>query len=593
MNYSTFKFFTDASILRQVGRSLLIALFERFIPLLPSKYFLPSPRPDNEEYFDCLALVLERTCELPAELIQALVEIESLAAPENRKRIEAALGTDPQDAEASALPLAIRFWLRSHPGDAPSTEAPSAVVRPTEGLSTDVRSTEAVISSGVTPNAEPVSPSVPDPDQQAFQGLAQLSPAQYDRARRAEAGRLHLRLKTLDAEVAKIRTELGIEAQANAVKLPAIEPWPEPVDGAELLDQVSCRYTAYMVLPLGAADAFALWGVHPHALAAFHLSPRLNLLSPRGGCGKTTALDVLATMVPRPLRTENISAPVLFRLVDRYQPVLLLDEVDAYLSHAEELRGLLNAGHKRGACALRCEGDGKDVRVFNAFAPAVLAGIGSLPATLRDRSILIPLVEAEEGQISTRFDPLHIEIEIVLARKLARWAKDNFPALVACNPTLPPGAFNRLADNWRPLFAIAQVAGGDWPERALAAFTHLKHQKSPRTGKFNGVVTPEAIAVLSAVRCAFRQSGATRMYSKQLVASLRGLSKTEPDILSGDGKVGDSTLLGTEESCLARQLERFGVTPHKIRIGKGQGRGYELEDFSEAFGCFLDGGFAC
>src|SRR5713101_9105097 len=112
----------------------------------------------------------------------------------------------------------------------------------------------------------------------------------------------------------------------------------------------------------------------------------------------------------------------LCRVVDQHHPTLLLDEVDTYLPQAEDLRGLLNAGHKRGACAYRCEGDGKAVRAFNAFAPAALAGIGSLPATLRDRSVLIPLVQAEEGQITTRFDPLRTEIEHTLARKLARWA---------------------------------------------------------------------------------------------------------------------------------------------------------------------------
>src|SRR5204863_91392 len=100
-------------------------------------------------------------------------------------------------------------------------------------------------------------------------------------------------------------------------------------------------------------------------------------------------------------------------------------------------------------------------------------GIGSLPATLRDRSVLIPLVPAEEGQIANRFDPLRTEIEQTLARKLARWAADNFNALAACNPPLPPGAFNRLADNWRPLLAIAQIAGADWPARALNAFKCL------------------------------------------------------------------------------------------------------------------------
>src|SRR3989442_2691121 len=90
-------------------------------------------------------------------------------------------------------------------------------------------------------------------------------------------------------------------------------------------------------------------------------------------------------MPPPALRTENLTAPVLFRLVDQHQPPLLLDQVDTYLTTSDELRGLLNAGHKQGACAYRCEGEGNAVRAFEAFAPAVLAGIGALPDTLHDR----------------------------------------------------------------------------------------------------------------------------------------------------------------------------------------------------------------
>src|SRR5205085_5875363 len=151
--------------------------------------------------------------------------------------------------------------------------------------------------------------------------------------------------------------------------------------------------------------------------------PRLNLTSPKSECGKTTILDVLATMTPRALRTENLTAPVLFRLIDQHQPTLLLDEVDAYLPYAEELRGMLNAGHKQGACAYRCEGQGNAVRAFKAFAPAVLSGIGPLPDTLRSRSIRILLLKAEPEQITAHFDSRHTEIETVLCRKLARWAQ--------------------------------------------------------------------------------------------------------------------------------------------------------------------------
>jgi len=279
--------------------------------------------------------------------------------------------------------------------------------------------------------------------------LASLSPADYDRARKAEAKRLGIRLETLDAEVAKLQP-LSDDGKARAVKLESIEPWPEPVDGAQVLDQVSSRFSLYVKLPLGAADALALWDGHSHAFAAFALSPRLNLSSPESGCGKTTTLDLLAAMTPRPLRTESLTAPVLFRLVDQRQPTLLLDEVDTFLPQDEELRGLLNAGHKRGGCAYRCEGSGNAVRAFKAFAPAVLSGIGPLPATLHDRSICIHLVKAEENEVTAHFDDLHAEIEIELCRKLARWTKDNFAAIQACDPPMPKAAFNRLGDNWRP-----------------------------------------------------------------------------------------------------------------------------------------------
>ena len=129
---------------------------------------------------------------------------------------------------------------------------------------------------------------------------------------------------------------------------------------------------------------------------------------------------------------------MLFRLVESGPPTLLLDEVDAYLDDAEELRGLLNAGHKRGARAYRCEGDNNTVRGFNAFAPAALAGIGNLPGTLHDRSIIIRLVRAKPGEVAARFDCRHTEAESELCRKLARWASDNFNRLENANPALPP-----------------------------------------------------------------------------------------------------------------------------------------------------------
>jgi len=407
-------------------------------------------------------------------------------------------------------------------------------------------------------------------DEEAFDRLAALTPAQYDRVRQAEATSLGIRLETLDAEVAKCRPDVSYDAQARAVKLQPVEPWPEPVDGSEVLTQVTARFTLHIVLPPGAAVELALWEAHVHAFGAFLHTPRLNLSSPEPECGKTTTLDLLATMAPRALRTENITAPVLFRLVDQHQPTLFLDEVDTYLPRAEELRGLLNAGHKQGACAYRCEGDGNAVRAFKAFAPAVLSGIGTLPETLHDRSIRVLLLPADPKQISARFDSRHHEIEDVLCRKLARWAQDNFAALRACDPVMPATAYNRVADNWRPLFAIAEVAGGDWPRLLLEAYTQLNRQRTLPNHQFS--------TLLANICRIFTRAGTTRISSKQLAEALRALP--DHQLLSPPSTINQQAPL--TPALLARRLHRFGINPRTMRIGGRCVKGYHLSDFTEA-----------
>jgi putative DNA primase/helicase len=277
-------------------------------------------------------------------------------------------------------------------------------------------------------------------------------------------------------------------------------------------------------------------------------------------------------MVRRPLQTENLRAAVLFRIVEQIQPTLLLDEVDTYLPGDDELRGLLNAGHKHGATVFRCEGEGR-LRAFNAFAPAALAGIGHLPATLHDRSIHIPLIKALPDEAAAHFDKTQIEVEKVLARKLARWAKDNHAILKATRPVLPANAYNRLGDNWRPLFAIAQVIGGDWPARALASFNQL-------TAKPRDDAQSLGIRLLSDIRQVFMESGAKRLPSKNLVATLLDMAD-RPWLEANTGRGA------INERWLARHLSPFGINAVILRIGDQRLRGYELNSFTDAFTRFL------
>jgi putative DNA primase/helicase len=398
---------------------------------------------------------------------------------------------------------------------------------------------------------------------------------EYERCRDAEAERLGVRVSVLDKMVDAKRPKSGAQAddlQGRTLTLADVELWPDAVNGAEVLAEISSTFTRYIALPDGAADTLALWSAHAHCFQAFVCSPRLNISSPEKGCGKTTLRDVLGEFVPRPLPTENLSAPVLFRVIESRKPTVLADECDAWLRDHEELRGMLNAGHRRGGQALRCEGDSHEVRAFNVFAPAVLCGIGALPGTLYDRSIVILVERAKPGELCQRFDSRHVEQEAELCGKLARWCADNLARLEACDPVLPSGAFNRLADNWRPLFAIAEVAGGAWPQRAADAFVKL-------TAKTDADAQGIGTMLLADIQRVFNEANAERMLSKTLVDALCSMSD-RPWPEANRGRPITPTWM-------ARRLHGFTVSSKTIRVGDERANGYELAHFQDAFDRYL------
>jgi hypothetical protein len=167
-------------------------------------------------------------------------------------------------------------------------------------------------------------------------------------------------------------------------------------DGAVLLDDVHAFLTRFVAFPSpGAADAVVLWAAHAHALDAFDSTPRLALLSPEPGSGKSRTEEVLELLVCNPLHALNASTAAVFRSIEAGRPTLLFDEVDAIFGRhgkddgAEDLRGLLNAGHRRGASIPRCVGKTQAVVRFPVFAAVALAGLGDLPDTVMSRSVIV------------------------------------------------------------------------------------------------------------------------------------------------------------------------------------------------------------
>jgi Protein of unknown function (DUF3631) len=408
--------------------------------------------------------------------------------------------------------------------------------------------------------------------------LAKLSILKYERERETAAKRLALRTVILDKLVEAKREELGQDdgKQGHRLSLHEPTPWPECVEGAELLCEMSAAIRKHVVMPYHCADATALWVVQTYMLDVLDITPRLAVTSPEKQCGKTTLLDVLSRLVWRPLEASNTTTSPIFRTIEKVRPTLLLDEGDTFLPESEELRGILNSGHRRGGSVLRTVGDDFEPRQFGTYAACAIAMIGQLPGTLADRSIGIELQRRLAGEVVEPFRFDRTEHLDRLASKAARWAADNADRVRAADPSMPPGVFNRLADNWRGLLAIADAAGGEWPQRARRALEAIQ-----------GTVEDNSIRVqlLADIRAIFADRQVDRLPSLKLVE----------DLIAIEGRPWAEWKAGKlSQNGLARLLNPLKIRPGTKRIaGEKTAKGYDLSQFDDAFKRYLgqEGGF--
>ncbi|MFD6548475.1 DUF3631 domain-containing protein [Streptomyces sp. NPDC058398] len=258
----------------------------------------------------------------------------------------------------------------------------------------------------------------------------------------------------------------------------------EIIDGAALLDEVEAFHRRFNVFPLEAAYvAVALWDAHAHLLDCFDSTPRLAFLSPEPGSGKSRALDVVETLVPRAMAAADASAAALFRSVsgiDGGRPTILFDEIDTIFGPKagdnEQLRGFINAGHARGRPVYRCVGDGSNQQVqgFPSYCAVAVAGLGSLPDTILTRSVIIRMRRRARNEKAEPFrSRIHIREGNEIRDRLAKWAESVEKQVAGVFPVLPEGITDRPADVWEPLLAVADAAGGDWPRRAREACVAL------------------------------------------------------------------------------------------------------------------------
>jgi hypothetical protein len=372
---------------------------------------------------------------------------------------------------------------------------------------------------------------------------------------------------------------LALPVKGRALELYEPDPWPSPVDGAALLEETVAAIRQYVILTERQAEATALWVIFTHAFDAFDFSPRLVISSAEKRSGKTRLVEVLDRIVPKPLFVSGITGAALLRVIDKHAPCMLLDEIDTMMKGDAELRevlrGLINSGFDRpGARFIKnvpIPGGGYEPLAFSTWCPMLLAGIGKLPDTVADRSIPIEMGRKRSDE---KVKPLRAsdgdELRRI-GRKVARWVIDNLGALREARPEPPTQIHDRAADAWSPLFAIADFAGGTWPERARLAAIELSADGEDAMSS--------GVLLLADLRELFANQPSGVLFTREILKALHA-DETRPWPEWKNGRP-------ITERQLAALLKPYKVKPRTVRRGIETEKGYRLDWFAALFASYL------
>jgi hypothetical protein len=411
-------------------------------------------------------------------------------------------------------------------------------------------------------------------DEAEIQLLATLSVIDYERVRVGEAKRLGLRPAILDTLVKAARKNLDEEEERTSGSLlfPDIEFWDDPVNIADVLDEIAKIIERHIVCERHTIIAASLWIVFTWCIDAVQIAPIACITAPEKRCGKSQLLRLLAKLSLRSLHTDNITAAALFRSIELWQPTLFIDEADTFLKNNEDMRGVLNAGFERNGCVIRTTGDNHEPTPFRVFGAKAISGIGQLPDTIRDRSIILELRRKQPNEVRALLRHADISEFERIKRKLARWSDDYSEALKIARPALPEALNDRAQDCWESLLSIADLAGESWSKSARHAAMTISgiEEDAPSINE----------ELLNDIKQVFEKMRVTRIASVDLLEKLidddeaawRTWSHGKPMTLRQLGK----------------RLGEFGISSKPLRDHSGVFRGYELSDFTDTFTRYIN-----
>jgi hypothetical protein len=352
------------------------------------------------------------------------------------------------------------------------------------------------------------------------------------------------------------------------------------------LDRIDYFIRRFLILPNESDYTIvSLWIAHTYFTHKIKTTPRLAIISPEYGCGKSRVLEVLESLTFKGEKLDHHTRSYLMRTVDLIReefsrsPTLLIDEIDSVFrknsEEGEATRAFANTGYRATGFYGITEGDSKKTPTkFKTFAPMALAGKGEvLPESVMTRAVIIRLQRRMGNEYIEDFltDLVAFEAE-ELSEELLNWSDYRAQDISTLNPDLP--VRDRDREVWLPLFIVAHLAGEEWIKRAEIALANIQEAKSDNT-------LPRERELLSDLWKIFQRQDKDKIKSAAIILALIEMTDSE----------WDTYIFGKpiNERALAKKLRTYGIKPAQIRFENGQGaKGYYRSEVESAVKRYIE-----